>query len=240
MLFAISDPEISGAFITVNAGSLTPKLGFTLSYTTTTTPDNAAHMPVRDIPGLGKPVEPTRWEEYYELQPGAVSGRYGVLAQINNSLVNHRVMLVGKRRWNANNNSTLIIDKPDSGLLQGFLGDSQSFLAIFADSNLGDKLTKDLLRAFDALKHPAVRVVDSGIYLLYAPDIDETFYPHHASFNTHTVATFTQFGLNLNFRLADTVLVAYGLSVDTTVETTYLDEDGHVVMPNFFSWLARY
>lgn len=240
MLFAISEPEISGVYINVNAGSLTPKLGFTLSYTTTSTPDKAAHMPVRDIPGLGKPSEAMRWEEYYELQPGAVSGRYGVLAQIGSSLVNHRLALVAKRRWNGGSESFLVIDKPDNGLLHGFLGDSPSFLAIFADSNLGDKLTKDLLRAFDALKHPAVRVVDSGIYLLYAPDIDETFYPHHASFNTHTVATFTQFGLNLNFRLSETVLVGYGLSVDTTVETTYLDEEGHVVTPNFFSWLARY
>lgn len=240
MLFAISEPEISGASIAVNSGSLIPKLGFTLSYTTTTTPDHAAHMSVRDIPGLGRAKPTVRWEERYELRPGVESGHYGVLAQLGSALVNHRLELVAKRKISDSDQSTLLIQNPEAGLLQGFLGDTQSFLSIFADGALGDKMSADILRAFAALKHPSVRVLDAGIYLLFAPDIDETFYPHNASFNTRNVATFTQFGLNLNFRLAESILVTYGLSVDTTVETTYLDEAGQVITPNFFSWLSRY
>lgn len=237
MLYSIFDPEIKNAFISNDSTSITPKVGFVLSYKTTTTPERAAHMPVAEIPHPGRPNEVVQWEEVYELHPGAVSACFGVLAQINQSLVAHSVLLVAKRRISPDNRSSVTINSPKSGVLEGVLGDTQNLIDIFADGVLGDKLTASLLRAFSNLNHPTVRVLDAGIYLLFAPDIDETFYPHHASFNTKTVATFTQFGLDLNFRMAETVLADYKLTVDTTEETRYLDQNGNPVGPNFFSWL---
>lgn len=238
MLFSIFEPEIkSASVVSTPGGGFT--LGFTLGYKTSSSTRADAHVPVSQIPHPGRPSELLAWEESYILKPGTISGHYGVLAQSNQSLVANRLELVGKRRIQ-NAGVSIQINEPTVGVLAGWLGVDQNYISIFADSVLGDKLTKQLLRAFADLKHPTVRVLDAGVYSLFAPNLDETFYPHHASFNTKTVATFTQFGLNLNFRLAESVLVEYDLSVDTTDEIYYLDAEGRVVSPNFFSWLSRY
>lgn len=238
MLFSIFEPEIkSASVLAVPGGGFT--LGFTLGYKTASSSRNDAHLAVDQIPHPGKPSELIQWEETYILKPGVNSGHYGVLTQSNQSLVANRVVLTGKTRRHVNGMSVQI-NEPVCGVLSDWLGDNQNFTSIFADGALGDKLTKQLLRAIAELKHPSIRALDAGVYTLFAPNLDESFFPHHASFNTKTVATFTQFGLNLNFRLAESVLVEYDLSVDTTDEMFYLDAEGRVVSPNFFSWLSSY
>lgn len=236
MLFNVFDVDIARSYVGNDSGQLKPVLGFTLTYKTTSTPNGALHLPVAEIPHPGRPNPIISWEETYELVPGAVHGNYGVLAIRNQSLVAHSLKLINKRRTSGQG-QVVTLANPSDGVLSGFLGDSQTFISIFADGVLGDRLSRVLLRSFQNLKRSDISVVDSGIYLLEAPDFDETFYPHNASFNTKTVATFTQFGLNLNFRLAESVLVEYGLSLDTETQTRYLDAAGKVVSPNFFSWL---
>jgi len=238
VLFSIYEPEIKSAHVvSTPTGGFT--LGFILNYKTASAQRTDLHMPVSQIPHPGRPSELLLWEEVYSLKPGAVNGFYGMLTQTNQSLVAHRLELKGKRRI-CPNDVSLTLNDPKGGLLSQWLGDSQSFISIFTDSELGAKLTRQLIRAFAELKHPTMNVLDAGVFTLVAPNKDETFFPHNASFNNKTVATFTQFGLDLNFRLAESVLVDYDLSADTTEETRYLDAKGNVVSPNFFSWLTRY
>lgn len=238
MLFSIFEPEIKSAnVVSTPSGGFT--LGFTLGYKTASSSRGDAHLPVSQIPHPGRPSELLQWTESYVLKPGVDNGHYGILTQTKQSLVANRIELTGKQRHHAGGMSVQI-NEPVCGVLSGYLGADQNFTSIFADSVLGDRLTKQLLRAFSELKHPSIRALDAGVFTLFAPNLDESFYPHHASFNTKTVATFTQFGLNLNFRLAESVLVEYDLSVDTTDEMFYLDAEGRVVSPNFFSWLSSY
>ncbi|QXO10969.1 hypothetical protein pEaSNUABM54_00143 [Erwinia phage pEa_SNUABM_54] len=236
MLFTVKDIEVAGATVGVSADKTTRRYAFTIKYTTQSTPHKDRHMGVDLIP-MFNTSEEIQWVEQYVLVEGARSGYYGIIGQDNVSLKAYRVELVSKERW-ANGVHMGSFQLPVArGLLTEKIGDDQSDAANFAVSAVGDKFTRDLVAAFAQLGAKQFRALDSGLYLLFNTVEDEHFNPHNVTVNERTVAMFTQFDTALKFRLAESLLVPYGLSVDTTNGVTYLDEAGNTLVPNFFSWL---
>lgn len=236
MLFTVKDIEVSGATVGVSADKVTRRYAFTVKYTTQSTPHKDRHIGIDLIPTFHASEE-VQWVEQYVLVPGARSGYFGVIGQDNVSLKAYHVELVHKERWTNGNHMGTFTLPTARGLLSEKIGDDQSDAANFAVSAVGDKFTRDLVAAFAQLGAKQFRALDAGLYLLFNTVEDEHFNPHNVTINERTVAMFTQFDTALKFRLAESLLVPYGLSVDTTNGVTYLDEAGNTVVPNFFSWL---
>lgn len=237
MLFTVKDLEVTDAVVSMSPNKTDKQYGFVVKYSTHSTPHTDRHMAIDRIPHPGYLSEEVQWVEEYALVPGARHGYFSVLGQESVSLTAFSVVLVSKSRFvNGVELGNYPIESA-RGLLTEQIGLDQSDAAVFAASAAGDKLTRGILTAFGVLDAKQFRALDAGLYLLTKTVDDEHFNPHTVTYNTTTVAMFTQFDTALKFRLADTLLVPYGLSVDTTNGVTYLDEAGNVVSPNFFSWL---